>query len=129
MFFFWLKQAKINIWNWALKKPYFIFKSIFLTRNIVRPQVNIDGRELFKSPQALIFSWSTLSKIWDWKLLPPAERGVGAESFLHKISKYLTQRQGWSFCLNSPLIIIETPESCELGQNSFSNSGKLLLSW
>ena len=52
----WLTQAKINIWNWALKAVFYFTKGI-LARNIVSPQANICGRNSLNPPQALIFFW------------------------------------------------------------------------
>ena len=58
-------------------KPNFIFKSLFLTRNIVSPLPpgKYSWQELFKSTQALIFFWYPISKIWDWKPSPQQKRG------------------------------------------------------
>ena len=50
----WLKQAKINIWNRALKATFY-FKKSFLTRNIAKPPGKYLWRELFTSPWAFAF--------------------------------------------------------------------------
>ena len=71
-----------------LAKPYFIFKSLFLTRNIVSTRGKYPWQEHFKSPQ----THPPLFKIWEWKLSPPAESG----RLILWIVCYFLSYYGWS---------------------------------
>ena len=66
----WLKQTKINIWNWSLK-VIFYFTKYFLARNTVSPPGKCLWKELFKSPKHS--SKSNLFKIWHCTL--PQQKG------------------------------------------------------
>ena len=72
----WLKQAKLNILNWAIK-AIFYFKKSFLTRNIAKPQANICGRNSLSLPEhSLFFLIPPFQKV-EKKLFSPAERRGG----------------------------------------------------
>ena len=59
-------------------------KVYFLTRSIVSPQANIHGKNSLSPLQALIFFWSSLFKIWDWKLSPSRKEGADTVTLLHE---------------------------------------------
>ena len=60
-------------------KPYFIFKSLFLTRNIVSPRANIHDRNSLRPspPTPLTFFWSPPFQNAGLKMIPPQQKGGG----------------------------------------------------
>ena len=63
-------------------KPYFIFKSLFLTRNIVSPRANIHDRNSLRPsppPPHWLFSDPHLFKMQDWKWSLPSRKGGGGD--------------------------------------------------
>ena len=69
----WLKQAKINIWNRALKYMFYFTKSL-LTRSILSPPGKYLWQKLF-SPRHSFFSDSPFSKFGTESCLPTEREG------------------------------------------------------
>ena len=93
----WLKQAKINIWNWTLKAMFYFTKS-FLTRDIVsRP------RQIIVVGTLQLFFWSPppLFKCLDWKLFPPTEKEWGLTLWLDIVR---WQKEFFDFWLHANIV-------------------------
>ena len=106
----WLTQAKINIWNRALKAVFCFTKGI-LARNIVSPQANICGRNSLNPPPSPHFFSDPLrffSK-FGTETCPPPSKKTGRRwycgDWFNKITKNLSR--SCQMCIWRLLIIVE----------------------
>ena len=75
-FFFFKKQAKIDIWKFSPKDHILFYKVFFDRKHSKLAQANTCGRNSLRLPRHSFFPDFPLFKIWDWRLSPQQIKGL-----------------------------------------------------